>query len=60
MRNPLDGLSLIEIQSIATAAVLAHDDQHAEAEAARYAGNYHNLRSRPDADGPLDILLANG
>jgi hypothetical protein len=55
--NPLDALSPSTRRAIVSAALLAHEDRPAEAEAARWAGNYHNLPARTDADCPktLDV-----
>lgn len=56
MSNLLDppdletGLTPREQRSIQNAALLAHAGRHSEAEAARYAGDYHGLRVRTDAD----------
>lgn len=40
------GLTQREQEAIVRAALLAHEGRHAEAEAARFAGGYHNLDDR--------------
>lgn len=39
-------LTAAEQAAIVKAAVFAHDGKHAEAEVARYAGGYHNLKEK--------------
>jgi hypothetical protein len=48
--HPLDTLSPAARRAIINAAILSHGGRHPEAEAARFAGGYHNLDIRKDAD----------
>jgi hypothetical protein len=45
-----------EQEAIVRAALAAHAGRHSEAEAARFAGDYHNLRVRTDADGYMPAV----
>jgi hypothetical protein len=51
MTNPLDSLTKTEQHAITRAAMLSHAGLEAEAEATRFAADYHSIHTRTDADG---------